>query len=105
MATLRPPRGSTNRQVIALRFADDTVWALDQTALPFMERELALRTAEDVAAAIRRLSIRGAPLIGVAAAYGVALAVRSDPAPGERRGGLRRPPQCAPDRRESGLGR
>lgn len=74
---LRPP-GS---HVTALRFADDTLWALDQTALPFTERELPLRTAEDVAAAIRRLSIRGAPLIGVAAAYGVALAVRSDPAP------------------------
>ncbi len=77
MATLGPP-GS---QVIALRHAGDTLWALDQTVLPFEERELALRTAEDVAAAIRRLSIRGAPLIGVAGAYGVALAAIGDPSP------------------------
>ncbi len=75
MATLRPP-GS---KVIALRYADGTLWALDQTALPFDEHELALHTAEDVATAIRRLAIRGAPLIGVAAAYGVALAVASEP--------------------------
>jgi methylthioribose-1-phosphate isomerase len=54
MAILRTP-GS---QVVALRFEKDTLWALDQTALPFEERELALRTPEEVAAAIRRLSIR-----------------------------------------------
>ncbi len=74
---LRPP-GS---RVTALRFEKDTLWALDQTVLPFSERELALRSAEDVAGAIRRLSIRGAPLIGVAAAYGVALAAIADPSP------------------------
>jgi methylthioribose-1-phosphate isomerase len=51
--------------------------ALDQTALPFEERELELRSADEVAEAIRRLAIRGAPLIGVAAAYGVVLADRS----------------------------
>jgi methylthioribose-1-phosphate isomerase len=77
MAILRTP-GS---QVVALRFEKDTLWALDQTALPFEERELALRTPEEVAAAIRRLSIRGAPLIGVAAAYGVALGAARDPTP------------------------
>ena len=37
-----------------------------------------LRCADDVVAAIRRLSIRGAPLIGVAAAYGVALELARD---------------------------
>lgn len=63
----------------AVRFEDGTLWALDQTVLPRQERELALGSAEDVAAAIRRLSIRGAPLIGVAAAYGVALAAAAGP--------------------------
>jgi methylthioribose-1-phosphate isomerase len=53
--------------------------ALDQTQLPWNEVELELHDADSVAAAIRRLSIRGAPLIGVAAAYGVALAVARDP--------------------------
>ncbi len=60
-------------QLVALRFERGALWAVDQTALPFEERELELRSAADVAAAIKRLSIRGAPLIGVAAGYGVAL--------------------------------
>jgi len=55
---------------------------LDQRALPARERHLACRTPEDVARAIRSLAVRGAPLIGVAAAFGVALA-----AAGSRGGG------------------
>jgi methylthioribose-1-phosphate isomerase len=57
----------------ALRFDGDALRAIDQTALPFEERQLVLHSADEVADAIRRLAIRGAPLIGVAAAYGVAL--------------------------------
>jgi methylthioribose-1-phosphate isomerase len=68
----------------ALRFEDGTLWALDQTALPFEERELPLRSAGQVADAIRRLAIRGAPLIGVAAAYGIALELGRDPGPDSR---------------------
>jgi methylthioribose-1-phosphate isomerase len=64
-----------------LTYARGTLRVLDQTVLPFQERELVLRTAEDVAGAIRRLSVRGAPLIGVAAAYGVALELAADPGP------------------------
>jgi len=71
-------RGTTG-PVVALRYEDEVLWALDQTALPWHERELELRTADDVAEAIARLAIRGAPLIGVAAGYGVALAVAADP--------------------------
>jgi methylthioribose-1-phosphate isomerase len=63
---------------VALRYADGALWALDQTLLPWRETELELRRAADVAAAIRRLSIRGAPLIGVAAAYGLALELAHD---------------------------
>ncbi len=62
-----------------MRFADGALWALDQTLLPWREVELELRSARDVAAAIKRLAIRGAPLIGVAAAYGVALELAGDP--------------------------
>ena len=47
---------------------------LDQRALPARERYLRCRGPEDVASAIRSLAVRGAPLIGVAAAFGVALA-------------------------------
>jgi methylthioribose-1-phosphate isomerase len=64
--------------VEALRFAGDALWALDQTRLPGAEVVLELRGAGEVAAAIRRLSIRGAPLIGVAAAYGVAMSAADD---------------------------
>jgi len=48
---------------------------LDQTRLPAEEVWLDCRRPEEVAAAIRRLSVRGAPAIGVAAAYGLALAL------------------------------
>jgi len=75
MATTR----ATPASVVALRFDGTALWAIDQTGLPWEERRLALRSAEDVAAAIRRLAIRGAPLIGVAAAYGVVLELSRDP--------------------------
>ncbi len=68
-------------RVVALRFQHGVLHAIDQTELPWRERELALRSAEEVAQAIRRLAIRGAPLIGVAAAYGVALELARDPSP------------------------
>jgi methylthioribose-1-phosphate isomerase len=64
--------------VVALHYADGALRAIDQTQLPWREVELELRCADDVVAAIRRLSIRGAPLIGVAAAYGVALELARD---------------------------
>jgi methylthioribose-1-phosphate isomerase len=75
MATTR----ATPASVVALRFDGTTLSAIDQTGLPWDERRLELRTAEDVAAAIRRLAIRGAPLIGVAAAYGIVLELASEP--------------------------
>jgi methylthioribose-1-phosphate isomerase len=75
MASIQAAHGS----VVALRHERDALWAIDQTRLPGEERELELRTAEEVAGAIRRLQIRGAPLIGVAAAYGIALELAGDP--------------------------
>jgi methylthioribose-1-phosphate isomerase len=67
------------QQLQALRHDEGVLWALDQTLLPWDERWLVLRGADDVAHALKRLSIRGAPLIGVAAAYGVALELGRDP--------------------------
>ncbi len=52
---------------------------IDQTALPHLYRTLTLRNVADVARAIRDMQVRGAPLIGVAAAYGVALAMSANP--------------------------
>jgi methylthioribose-1-phosphate isomerase len=54
---------------------------LDQTALPAVEKAIELTGARDTAEAIRRLAVRGAPLIGVAAAYGLAMEVAADPTP------------------------
>jgi methylthioribose-1-phosphate isomerase len=55
-----------------------TVWIIDQTRLPHEFEVLALRDVDAVAQAIATMQVRGAPLIGVAAAYGVALAMRAD---------------------------
>src|SRR6201999_2961626 len=65
----------------ALRYDDGLLPALDQTLLPWHERWLELRDAQGVADALKRLSIRGAPLIGVAAGYGVALELALDQPP------------------------
>jgi methylthioribose-1-phosphate isomerase len=56
----------------------DAVLVIDQTKLPFAFTLKALRSVGDAADAIRSMVVRGAPLIGVAAAYGVALAMRAD---------------------------
>jgi len=56
--------------------AKDAVRVLDQKVLPAEEVWLELRSAAEVAAAIRDLTVRGAPAIGVAAAYGLAVEAR-----------------------------
>lgn len=58
-----------------LRFADGRLEILDQTRLPHEETWLLCKRPEEVADAIRRLSVRGAPAIGVAAAWGLVLGV------------------------------
>jgi len=57
-----------------VRLESDAVVLLDQRRLPEEEVELRCGSAADVADAIRTLAVRGAPAIGVAAAYGLALA-------------------------------
>jgi methylthioribose-1-phosphate isomerase len=59
-----------------VRLEGDAVVLLDQRRLPGEEIELRCGSAAEVAEAIRVLAIRGAPAIGVAAAYGLALAAR-----------------------------
>ncbi|GEP01346.1 S-methyl-5-thioribose-1-phosphate isomerase [Methylobacterium haplocladii] len=54
------------------------VQVIDQTRLPFAFELQHLATMEDAARAIRTMVVRGAPLIGVTAAYGLALAMRED---------------------------
>jgi methylthioribose-1-phosphate isomerase len=55
-----------------------SVGIIDQTALPHRYVTLRLSTLEDAAHAIRAMQVRGAPLIGAAAAYGLCLALRAD---------------------------
>ncbi len=65
------------RRTIELAPAGDGVIVLDQTALPHRVRWLRLGDLADAARAIRDMVVRGAPLIGATAAYGVALALRA----------------------------
>ncbi|HVG06221.1 MAG TPA: S-methyl-5-thioribose-1-phosphate isomerase [Thermoanaerobaculia bacterium] len=62
-----------NEPFTPIRWHQDTLQLLDQTRLPVEETWLDCQTPEQVADAIRRLAIRGAPAIGVAAAYGLVL--------------------------------
>src|SRR6185369_9746964 len=56
-----------------------SVRVIDQTKLPWSLEIVRLTNAEQVAHAIRSMQVRGAPLIGAAAAYGLCLALRQDP--------------------------
>jgi len=62
------------RELKTVWLEDDVVKMIDQRALPHDLRVLELRDVEDVARAIETMTIRGAPAIGAAAAYGLALA-------------------------------
>jgi methylthioribose-1-phosphate isomerase len=59
--------------------AQGVVHIIDQTRLPHLFETQSLASVEAVADAIRAMRVRGAPLIGVAAAFGLALAVARDP--------------------------
>ena len=56
----------------------DCVSIIDQTRLPFEFHTLRLEDSQQVAHAIRSMQVRGAPLIGASAAFGVALAMTQD---------------------------
>jgi len=62
-----------------LRWDGAALHVLDQTRLPGEELVITLSGAGDTAAAIKRLAVRGAPLIGVAAAFGLAMEVARTP--------------------------
>ncbi|MGZ0186901.1 MAG: S-methyl-5-thioribose-1-phosphate isomerase, partial [Alphaproteobacteria bacterium] len=57
---------------------DETVFIIDQTVLPHEFRIVELTGLTDTADAIRTMQVRGAPLIGATAAYGMALAMRQN---------------------------
>lgn len=65
-------------QLTTVRFNEDTdgVIILDQTLLPEEEKYVTLMTVEELHEAICKLRVRGAPAIGVAAAYGICVCAR-----------------------------
>src|SRR5687768_10228785 len=62
--------------IIPVKWTDEGVRMLDQRLLPTEEKWLILRTYNEVAAGIKDMVVRGAPAIGVSAAYGVALGAK-----------------------------
>lgn len=68
----------THYRTIWLADDGETVEVIDQTKLPFRFETQKLETLEHAAQAIERMVVRGAPLIGATAAYGMALAMRAD---------------------------
>src|SRR5690606_36978622 len=83
----RRPAGLKDREMKIDGVHYRTIWVaedgwsvetIDQTRLPHEFRIVTLRTAEDAARAIQDMTVRGAPLIGATAAYGVCLALRED---------------------------
>ncbi len=62
--------------IIPVKWSDEGVLMLDQRLLPTEETWLTLKTYTEVAAGIKDMVVRGAPAIGVSAAYGVALGAK-----------------------------
>jgi len=73
------------KRLTPLRWRGGRLELLDQLALPAKERWISCLTADDVREAIRKMNVRGAPAIGVSAAYGLVLAASES-----RRGGTPR---------------
>ena len=90
------PISGASYSAVELSSGDAEVVMLDQRRLPRDEEYLRLTTVEQVAEAIESLAVRGAPAIGVAAAYGVVLAAAE---PG---GARRRDREAPPDATDGG---
>jgi methylthioribose-1-phosphate isomerase len=69
--------------VRTVAWEDESVVLIDQRQLPQEESYLVCRQPSEVAAAIRDMAVRGAPAIGVSAAFGIALGIRRSTAEGE----------------------
>jgi len=65
-----------NNEFNAIEFRDDNLILIDQTKLPLCEEYIHTDDYERIAVAIERLEVRGAPAIGISAAYALALAFK-----------------------------
>src|SRR5262245_15420425 len=68
---------NTEQIIRPIYWSDDCLFVLDQRELPHKQIYLRSRDPRSVAKAIKEMALRGAPLIGAAAAYGYALAAKS----------------------------
>lgn len=84
-----PPAVPDHDTVRAVQWCGDCLRLLDQRRLPLAEAWLDCRDAAEVARAIRDLVVRGAPAIGIAAAWGVVLAAQRGDEMGEALATLR----------------
>jgi methylthioribose-1-phosphate isomerase len=62
-----------SNSIYPVRWQDNKVWLIDQTRLPMEYGEVEITSSEAMARAIETMIVRGAPAIGVAAAYGMVL--------------------------------
>ena len=65
------------KEYFSIKFSDDKLIFMDQTKIPFEEDYVETDNYERIAEAIERLEVRGAPQIGVVAAYGLSLALKN----------------------------
>ena len=94
------PLSGASYSAVELSPSNDIVWMLEQRLLPRVERYERLTRVEEVAEGIRAMVVRGAPAIGISAAYGMVLAARACPRRRARvhrrsRAGGRAPPRDA----------
>jgi methylthioribose-1-phosphate isomerase len=68
----------SDRESLSLRYQNQTLAVLDQTRLPHEEVWIEIKSPEDMIQAIQRLAVRGAPLIGVAAAMALGHYARTE---------------------------
>lgn len=66
----------TESKLQPIYWRDDRIFIIDQTKLPFCYQLLTITTPEELVAAIKQLSIRGAPALGIAAAFGITLGLK-----------------------------
>ncbi|MCQ2554784.1 MAG: S-methyl-5-thioribose-1-phosphate isomerase [Clostridia bacterium] len=81
-------------EISGVKFENEKLIILDQTKLPNEEVYCEVETKEDVWDAIKRLAVRGAPLIGVFAAYGMYISTR-DFSPYDTPCGVMKPEKCS----------
>ncbi len=83
MSEIHPPwaparsLSGANYSAVELAQTNDLVYMMDQRELPTREVYVTLTTLQEVADAIRTMVVRGAPAIGISAAYGMVLAARA----------------------------